>query len=485
MAFGPSAMDASSILIQESSAEDIAQAAGACREAFSRWRGYSICERSEIIAKIWREIQAKSGEFARIIHEETGKPAAEVETMEMPALDAVVSYFTANARRILGDEPAPRPWFLGNKRAYVRYNPRGVVGIVSPWNMPLLIPWGDAVPALLAGNAVLLKPSERASRAALRLERLVDAAGLLPKGLFSVVTGGERAGQEVVRASDMVVFTGSPENGRRVAAACAQSLKPAVLELGGKQAMIVLRDAPLKRAIRAAIWSGFSNCGQICTGAGRIFVEDEIYEAFSSGLLAELKELQEKSKADFGRLTPPLYARVIREVLEEAAGSGGQVFGGELLDEDSGLVRPAVILEAEPGMRAMTEEIFGPVMALARVKSGAEAAALINRGRFGLAASVWSRNLKQAEKLGAALEAGLVGINETLIHYAVPSLPFAGIKSSGLGRRHSEEGLRQFCWPQSVVVHEWPRDASDAWYFPSAPWKTRLLSLLGRGLRPW
>ncbi len=477
-------MDDSSLLVQENSAEDVARAAEECRNAFARWRGYSIRERVEIVSRIWKEIRAKGAEFAQIIHEETGKPALEVETMEMPALETVVSYFTSNARRILDDAPARRPWFLSHKRAYVRHHPRGVIGIIAPWNMPLLIPWGDAVPALLAGNAVLLKPSERASRAARRLARLVDATGLLPKGLFTVVTGGIPTGEAVVSAADMVVFTGSLENGRRVAEACARTLKPVVLELGGKQSMIVLKDAPLKRAVKAAIWSGFSNCGQVCTGVGRIFVEEDAYEEFSSGLVAELKELQNKAWADFGRLAIPAYARVIREILEEAAASGARIEGGEISDEESGLVRPAIVFEAKAGLRAVEEEVFGPVIALVRVKSGEEAAALVNRGRFGLAASVWSRDVKKAEKLGAALEAGMVGVNETAIHYAVPSLPFSGIKSSGFGRRHSDEGLRQFCWPQSVLVHEWPKDAADVWYFPSAPWKTRLLSLIGRGLRP-
>ncbi|MDE1977124.1 MAG: aldehyde dehydrogenase family protein, partial [Elusimicrobia bacterium] len=292
-------MDESSLLLPENSAEDVALAAEGCRGAFSRWRGYSVRERAEIVAGIWKEIRAKGAEFAQIIHEETGKPAREVETMEMPALEAVVSYFAANARRILGDEPAWRPWFLSNKRAYIRYRPRGIVGIITPWNMPLLIPWGDAVPALLAGNAVLLKPSERAARSARRLARLIDATGLLPKGLFTVVAGGAAAGQAVVREADMVVFTGSLENGRRVAEACARTLKPVVLELGGKQSMIVLKDAPLKRAVKTAIWSGFSNCGQVCTGVGRIFIEDGAYEAFAGGLAQELKELQDKARADF------------------------------------------------------------------------------------------------------------------------------------------------------------------------------------------
>lgn len=463
--------------------QEVARRVEAAREAAVLWRRYSISERVELIRALWGELRKRKDELVRVVHLETGKPMTEVETMELATVHLIVSYFTANAHRILQDQAAWRPWLMFNKRAYVRYVPRGVVGLITPWNLPFMIPWGDAVPALLAGNAVLLKPSEWTTRTALWLESAIKATGLLPEGVFSVLPGDGEVGKQVVEASDMVLFTGSTRAGRQVAEAAAARLKPAVLELGGKHPMIVFKDAALERAAKAAVWGAFANCGQLCVGVERVYVESEIHDKFVDAVRAEMAGLRQGldgKDVDIGRLIFPPQLERIKAHLEDARAKGARIIGGDVVDEAGLLINPALVLDATHGMKVMTEETFGPVMPIMKVDRGEEAISLANQGRFGLAASLWTGDLARAERLAGSVEAGLVGVNDVLSHYAVCSLPFGGIKDSGLGRRHSDEGLRMFCWPQSVVVHEWPAKAPELWWFPYDAAKSRLLSWLMR-----
>ncbi len=458
--------------------DEVARRAEAARQAAAVWRRYSISERVELIRALWNELLSRKQELLKVVHLETGKPLAEVETMELGTAHLIVRYFTSNAHRILQEQPAWRPWLLFNKRAYVRYVPRGVVGLITPWNLPFMIPMGDAVAAMLAGNGVVVKPSEWTTRTALWLQDAIKSTGLLPEGLFTVVVGDGSVGKQVVEAADMILFTGSTKSGKLVAQTAAAALKPAVLELGGKHPMIVFKDAAIERAARAAVWGAFANCGQLCVGVERVYVESEIHDKFVDAVRAEMAGLRQGlgENVDIGRLIFPPQLERIREQLEDARAKGGQVIGGEVTDEANLLITPALVLNATHEMKVMTEETFGPVMPIMKVDRGEEAIRLTNSGPYGLAASLWTADLAKAERLGASIEAGLVGINDVLSHYAVCSLPFGGVKQSGLGRRHSDEGLRMFCWPQSVFVHEWPAKAPELWWFPYDAAKTRLLS---------
>ncbi len=401
--------------------------------------------------------------------------------MEIGAAGLLVAHFTANANRLFEDTPAPKPWFLLNKRAYARRVPWGVVGVVAPWNMPFLIPVADAFAAMLAGNAVLLKPSEWTTRTALWTENALAATGLFPEGLFTVVRGGPAAGESVLDACDMVVFTGSTKAGREVAARAARELL--LLELGGKHPMIVLADAPLERAAAAAAWGGFANAGQLCIGVERVYVEGPLCEKFVEALRRRMAALRVTADGlgDMGRLTTPFQFDRVQAQLDDARAKGARVIGGEALDRAGLLMAPALVLDPTPAMRVSSEEIFGPVVTVTRVGRAEEAVALANDGPWGLAASVWTADLERGEALGAALEAGLVGVNEPSTHYAMGALPFGGFKASGLGRRHGDEGLRAFTQPQSVIVHEWPLETPDPWWFPydavKSAWLRRLTGL--------
>lgn len=464
-------------------AEELAKKADLARQAAAQWRRYSLSERVSIIRALWRELISRKQALLRIIHDETGKPFDEIETIEIDAAQLIVKYFTSNAHRILQDQPVWRPWPLLNKRAYVRYIPRGVIGLITPFNLPFLTPMGDSMAAMLAGNAVLLKPSEWGSRTALWLEEAIKTSGLLPEGLFTVLTGDGSVGREVVVKSDMILFTGSINNGKLVAQAAAAELKPAVLELGGKHAMVVFKDASLERAAKAAVWGAFANCGQLCVRVERVYVEAEIHDAFVEGVRREMAGLRQGlggRGVDIGRLIYPPQLEKIKEQLEDARAKGGHVIGGEVIDEENLLISPSLVLNATPEMKVMSEETFGPVMPIMKVGRGEEAVHLSNAGPYGLAASLWTADLAKAEGLGTLVEAGLLGINDVGSHYAICSLPFGGVKSSGLGRRHSEEGLRMFCWSQSVCVHEWPLRSPELWWFPYTSFKTRLLDWITR-----
>jgi acyl-CoA reductase-like NAD-dependent aldehyde dehydrogenase len=453
----------------ESTAAEVAAKAALARHAAGIWRRRTIEQRVKVLRALWKALAARREEILAVVHEETGKPLVEVDLMELGAAGLLVDWMTSAAPRVLGDKAASKPWSLFNKRAYERRVPRGVIGLITPWNMPFLIPFGDAFAAMLAGNAVLLKPSEWTTKTALWLEGAVAATSLLPSGLLSVVPGRAAAGEAVIDASDMTVFTGSTKTGRAVAVRAAGQLKPVILELGGKHPMIVLADASLERAAAAAVWAGCANAGQVCVGVERVFVEAEAYDRFIELVRPRMAALRQKldgRDCDLGRLVfPPLLDR-IQEQLEDARKKGARVIGGEVLDRGNLLMAPALVLDARMDMRVMTEECFGPVIPIMKISRAEEAVALANAGQEGLAASVWTTDLAKGERLAAALEVGLVGVNEPSSHYAFGALPFGGMKQSGMGRRHGEEGLLAFTQAQSVVVHEWPDAAPDLWWFP-------------------
>lgn len=465
------------------SQEEVLRRAAAARAAQAVWRRYSLSERVDLLRAVWAELRARKPELLRVIHEETGKPFAEIEHTELAPVEMIIKYFTSNAHRILQDQAAWRPWLLFNKRTYVHYVPRGVIGLITPWNLPFLIPMGDAFAAMLAGNAILLKPSEWTTRIALWIEGAVKATGLLPEGLLSVCAGDGMVGKQVVELSDMILFTGSTRSGKLVGQAAAGELKPVVLELGGKHPMIVLKDAAIERAAKAAVWGAFANCGQMCVGVERVYVEAPIYDTFVEAVRREMAGLRQGlggSNVDIGRMIfPPQFDRV-REQLEDARAKGARVIGGEVIDEGNLMISPALVLDATQNMKCVCEETFGPVMPVVKVESEEEAMKLANALPFGLAASLWTTDLAKAERLGPAIEAGMLGINDLMSHYALCSLPFGGVKSSGLGRRHSDEGLRMFCWPQAVFTHEWPANAPELWWFPYDDFKTKLVGWISR-----
>lgn len=466
------------------STDEVFERAAQARASQELWRRYTLSERIQRLRDLWGEVLKAKTKLLHIVHEETGKPPQEIESTEIAAVELTLKHFTRFAHRILGDAAVPKPWFYLNKRAYVHHVPRGVVGIITPWALPIQIPYGDTFAALLAGNAVLLKPSEWTPRTALFLSDLAHSSGLLPDGLLHVILGGAETGAAVVEACDMIAFTGSSEAGRRVAKAAAERLKPAVLELSGKHAMVVLKDAPLNRAVKAAVWGAFAQSGHTCVSVEQVFVHEQVYQEFCELAAAELSSIRQSAEfgveADMGRIGTPQRYAVVLDAISDAREKGARIIGGEIKDADHLLVSPALILDANMSMKAMRDEIFGPVLAIMKVRSTEEAVSRANENAYGLSASVWSRDVARAEALARFMSFGLVSVNELSVHPLVCGLPFGGAKESGSGRRNSDEGLRMYCQPQSVVIHEWPPDFAEINWFPYSKTKARALSWLSR-----
>ncbi|MEK7388920.1 MAG: aldehyde dehydrogenase family protein [Elusimicrobiota bacterium] len=448
---------------------EIAAKAAAARRASQVWSRNTIAQRVRALRSLWRALAHRREEIAFVVNEDIGKPFVEFELMEFAVAGLLVNWMTSAAERVLGDKGVRRPWIFFNKRAYERRVPYGVVSVITPWNMPFLIPFGDAFAAMLAGNSVLLKPSPHATKTALWLEAAVAATGFLPEGIFSVVSGDAETGERLVDAADLTLFTGSAKTGRAVAGRAASQLKPAILELGGKHSMIVLGDAPLERAAAAAVWGACANSGQLCVSIERIFVEAGVYDRFVELLrprVSALRASPDGRGADLGRLALPAGLERVVSQLEDARQKGARVIGGDILDREKLLLSPALVVDARLDMRVMLEETFGPVIAVMRVAHAEEAVALNNAGAEGLSASVWTNDLAKGERLAALLEVGMVGVNEPATHYAFGGLPFGGMKQSGIGRRHGDQGLLALTQAQSVIVHEWPSSGSDPWWFP-------------------
>lgn len=454
------------------------------REAGLQWRRFSLTQRVGALRGFWDALLREREELAALINDESGKPMAEIQAMEIDGAGLILKYFTRNAHRILKDRAAPTPWLLFNKRAYVRRTPLGVAALITPWNMPFLIAVGDMIPALLAGNAVVIKPSEWTTRVMRYVERKFNACGLFPEGLLQVVEGGGAAGELVLEEADMVVFTGSCTTGRKVAAAAGRRLIPCVLELGGLHSMVVAKDAPMERTVRAAVWGRFANSGQVCVGVESALVVEEIYGEFCRRVEEEAGKLRQGPgpgyDVDLGRLIFPGQLDVVERHLADAREKGARVVGGKVLDREGLVVEPAIVFDATDDMLVMKEETFGPVLAVSPIVKVEDAIRFINAGDRGLAASVWTSDLPAGEDWAAMIESGLVSVNDVLSHYVVCSLPFGGIKQSGLGRRHSDDGLRMFTVEQSVIVHEWPSNAPDFWWFPYGELKSRLLTFLAK-----
>jgi acyl-CoA reductase-like NAD-dependent aldehyde dehydrogenase len=370
-----------------------------------------------------------------------------------------------------------------------------VVGVIGPWNFPLLNNFADCVAPLVAGNAVVLKPSQQTPLTSLRVAELWREAGL-PKDVFQVVAGRADAGEAVSNLADMVFFTGSAQAGRKVAQAAAARLVPAVLELGGTSAMIVLADADLPRAARAATWSGFAGSGQVCIRTERVLVEAAVADQFVELAAGEIRKLRQGvppqgkdvPEIDLGAITfAPQIERAERHIADALA-RGARVVtgGGPRTDLGPGrFFAPTLIADATPEMLVMREETFGPVLPVMKVRDAEEAIRVANDSSMGLSGSVWSGDTDRALALARRLEAGSVCVNDALYNYFCVEAPLGGVKRSGIGFRHGPEALRQFCRIETVVEDHpllgWLSPILDRQL--SFPYRKRTQRLLRRFMR--
>ncbi|HZL20877.1 MAG TPA: aldehyde dehydrogenase family protein [Polyangia bacterium] len=450
-------------LIEEIPCADAAvteTAVARARAAQPAWGALPFAERARALRRLGRGMRDDGG-FLDTLSAESGKPRYEAELIELFYTLELTRYYTGRAgRRALADG-LRHPLIFANKRARVVRHPRGVVGVIGPWNFPLLNNFADCVGPLIAGNAVVLKPSDRTPLTSLRVAALWKKLGL-PPGVLEVVPGRAEAGQALALGTDMIFFTGSAGVGRQVAATAAARMIPAVLELGGKSAMIVLADADLPRAAHAAVWSGFAGSGQICVRTERVLVEASVADRFTALCAEEVGRLRQgipalgrpdASEIDIGAVTfAPQITRTESQIADAIA-KGGRVLTGGARRGDLGgqFFAPTLIADATVEMAVVREETFGPVLPIVKVADAEEALRLANDSPMGLSGSIWSRDVAKARALARRLQTGSVCLNDALVNYFCVEAPLGGIKQSGIGLRHGPEGLRQFCRIETIV----------------------------------
>ncbi len=406
------------------------------------WGATRPADRARVLGRLRRAVLGRAAEIAETVRAETGKPLLEAYSSELyPALDAL-QWLERRSARVLARERV-RLWqpHLLHKRGWLRYEPVGVVAAITPWNFPFAIPLSQVAYALAAGNAVVLKPSELAPLSASLIVDLLDEAGA-PSGLLRVAQGGPEVGAALVGADGVgkVVFTGSPVVGREVAAQAGDRLVPVTLELGGKDPMLVLDDADLERAVSGALWASFLNCGQVCSGVERIYVEGGLYEPFAEELARRTREL--RLEGELGPLISERQRDRVHELVDDAVEHGATVLaGGGVPDRPGWFHEPTVLAGVPESARVTREEIFGPVVTVGRVADERSAVSAANAGSFGLGASVWTRDPARAARVAARVRAGSVWHNDHAYSYGAAQVAWGGRGRSGYGRTHSRHGL--------------------------------------------
>jgi acyl-CoA reductase-like NAD-dependent aldehyde dehydrogenase len=442
------------------------------------WAALSLDNRARYFRRAADVLLTELDELAELISTEQGKPRVESYTMELlPTVDAL--RWIANAGpEILAPEKVPFPQlFLKTKQAHFSYEPIGVVGVISPWNYPWSIPFGEVAIALMAGNGVVLKPASLTPLIGERIRGVFEKAGF-PEGLVRTVHGGGRIGDALTKSSvGKVFFTGSVEVGYKVGQAAAKRMKGAVLELGGKDPMIVCADADLANAVSGAVWGGFSNAGQTCSGIERVYVHKDVAERFTLGVVRETKRLQVGDPLDWdveiGPMVSDEQADLVLELVQDALSSGAkQLAGGEVRARDlvgpktltGRFIAPIVLTGVTHEMRIMKEEIFGPVLPIVVVENDEEALSLANDSEFGLGASVWTKDRDKGERMAREIESGMVWINDHSFSHGACQCSWGGVKDSGLGRSHSKFGFYE-CVNIKLVAWE-PGFTRDFWWQP-------------------
>jgi acyl-CoA reductase-like NAD-dependent aldehyde dehydrogenase len=461
------------------SAQQVAEAVVLARRAQLWWSQTPLVRRAAVLRRLARLLIEEKESLARSITAESGKPLSEaLLTDVMISADAAL-FCADNAAAVLRPQSVPH----GNpamrlKRGELSFAPLGVIGIIAPWNYPLSIPAADAVAALATGNAVVLKPSELTPQAALDFERLVaralDAEGLTtqPRPL-QVVTGLAATGQALITSPiDKLIFTGSVATGRRVALTAAQRLLPIILELGGKDAMIVLADADLDVASSAAVWGSMMNAGQTCLSVERCYVQRQVYPRFIALCREKICSLKVGDGAQPGTDVGPLISadqlRKVAAQVDEARNQGATIHtGGEALPQlGANFYAPTLVTDLLPGMSLLREETFGPVLPVLPFDKDEEAIALANDSDFGLGASVWGKTA-HATSVARRIQAGTVLVNDLLSGFAVSAAPHGGLKNSGFGRTHGRLGMQELVAPRYLDIDLAPR-MKKLWWYPYA-----------------
>src|SRR6266851_978102 len=456
--------------VRVSTPAQVREAAAAARAAQKEWATRSYKERGQVLSRFQQLVLDRADELADLIVRENGKTRNEALFMEVLPVADLTYYFARKAERLLQDERLPLHMFP-HKKSYLRFYPRGVIGIISPWNYPFCFPAGDLVMALMAGNGVVVKPSEFTPLIAERMRALLEEAGV-PRGLVQVVQGKGDVGAELIRSGiNMVVFTGSVPTGRKVNVAAAEQMIPCVLELGGKDPAIVLQDADLETTALKVAWGAFANSGQTCASVERVYVHESIAPQLTEKLVKLAQGLRQgepnSHDVDVGAMTTQMQVEIVKRHLDDARAKGAKVLvGGEVkVYPDGGrFVQPTVLTGVTHDMAIMRDETFGPMLPIMTFRTEDEAVRLANDSPYGLSAYVFTRDKAKADYIANRLFAGTVMHNDTLYTHAAPETPWGGVKASGLGRVHGKHGLRDLCEVRHVNLERFNFPAF--WFYP-------------------
>jgi acyl-CoA reductase-like NAD-dependent aldehyde dehydrogenase len=437
-------------------AAEVDAAVKEAREAFHQWSKTSFAQRKEVFTRAASLLAERCGRYAASISAETGKTQLDAVLAEIIPTCDLLHYYAKNAQRFLRPVKVEGTLLLPGRKGFYTFEPRGVIGVIAPWNYPFTLASGPVISALAAGNAVVLKPASQTTGSGVILKEVLVEAGV-PSGAIQVVTGsGSVTGRALVEHPDinMLFFTGSTEVGVDVNVAAAKNLVPAVMELGGKDVMIVTRKADLDRAAHAAVWGAFFNSGQTCTGVEFCLVERPVFQQFLDKVLSIASRIESgTSNGRIGAMTMESQVRILEEQVADAVAKGATVhLGGRRREAAEGLFfAPTVITGIKPHMKMWQEETFGPILPVLAFDTPEEAIRMANSTPYGLSGSVFSRDMAEARFYADRMETGSVNINDCLVTFAFPSLPFGGVKRSGVGYYHGEIGIRNFCKIKSVT----------------------------------
>jgi acyl-CoA reductase-like NAD-dependent aldehyde dehydrogenase len=475
-------------------ADDCQAMAERARAAQPQWEAIGFEGRARIMRRAQRWMLDNADRVIKSVVSETGKTYEDAQLADLGYTVSALGFWAKEGPKYLEDERVPS-WknpVAAGKKLVIRYAPIGIVGVIGPWNYPIANSFGDCIPALMAGNCVILKPSEVTPLSSLLMAEMMRECGL-PEDVFQVATGDGSTGAALIAEVDCVMFTGSTRTGKAVMKAAADSLVPCYLELGGKDPMIVCADANIDRAANAAAFYSMNNGGQVCISVERCYVEAPVYDEFVEKVNANVRRLRQGVPTDVGTVDVgavifPPQLDVVEEHVRDAVEKGAKVLtGGHARREGGRFFEPTVLVDVDHSMKIMQQETFGPTLPIMKIANSEEGVRLANDSEYGLQASVWTGDVEHGEALARRIEAGVVCVNDAQVNYTALNLPMGGWKASGLGTRHGANGIRKYTKVQSLLV---TRRAlkREPFMFPYTARTTMLLRrmfklLYGRGAR--
>ncbi|MEM7827754.1 MAG: aldehyde dehydrogenase family protein [Candidatus Aenigmatarchaeota archaeon] len=450
---------------------DIRRALEAARKSFPLWSRMEPIERAKYILKAGEYIRQRSHDIAKLITRENGKALIESYTSDILPVLELIDFYTGPALEFLSREDINLGiWSLPWRKSHIEFRPLGTVAVISPWNYPLFLPARDVIAALIAGNCVILKPSENTPFIAEELNNALAYAGI-PEGVFSILHGGGQTGAMLVESGvEKISFTGSVATGRSIMKNASSRLIPLTLELGGKDPMIVLDDANIECAVQAAVWGAFTNSGQTCSSVERLYLQRKIAKEFIRMLIEETEKLRQGyglDDVDIGAMTTEQQILKVEEHIRDAVNNGAKILCGGIRNQklNGYYFLPTVINGVDHSMRIMREETFGPVLPIMYFDDDEEAIKLSNDSEYALTASVFTENIKRGIKIASLLKAGTVMINDNVFAAAIPQAPWGGSKNSGFGRAGSRYGLLEFV--EIVHIHtNYTPSFKNMWWYP-------------------